>query len=88
MDQEELDRVNRIAASEVNKWGTIQNRRKRMNEKVEKLAELHTDWFLKTVRPILIEWFIHGHKHGMQERDKITYNTDNVFANVLRKKGE
>jgi hypothetical protein len=31
------------------------------------LAEGHVDWFLKTVRPLMIEHFIHGYKHGMDK---------------------
>ena len=31
----------------------------------KKLAENHVDWFLKTIRPLLIEHFIHGYKHGI-----------------------
>jgi len=35
----------------------------------EELAQAHVDWFLKTIRPLLITHFVHGFKHG-QERVK------------------
>ena len=36
------------------------------NEK--EMAEKHVDWFLKTIRTILIEHFRHGYKHGKEEK--------------------
>jgi hypothetical protein len=36
-------------------------------EKTRKLAEDHVDWFLKTIRPLLIEQFLHGYKHGRND---------------------
>jgi hypothetical protein len=30
----------------------------------EHMATEHVDWFLKMIRPILIEHMIHGYKHG------------------------
>jgi hypothetical protein len=39
-----------------------------MKKSVRKEAEQHVDWLLKTMRPLLIEEFIHGHKHGRQGR--------------------
>lgn len=38
----------------------------------EHMAEEHVDWFLKIIRPILIEHMMHGYKHGYQ--DAITSN--------------
>jgi hypothetical protein len=35
------------------------------DEKAKNLAESHVDWFLKAIRPLLVEHFIHGYKHGM-----------------------
>jgi len=32
--------------------------------KSESLAQEHVDWLLKLLRPLLIEHFIHGYKHG------------------------
>ncbi len=37
--------------------------------KGKNLAEKHVDWFLGTIRPLLIDRFIHGYKHGL-EADK------------------
>ena len=34
---------------------------------IQNLAEEHVDWFLKTVRPLLITEFLHGYKHGRSE---------------------
>lgn len=34
------------------------------------LASEHVDWFLKILRPLLIEHFIHGYKHGREHRDE------------------
>jgi len=33
----------------------------------EQMAIEHVDWFLKMIRPILIEHMIHGHKHGYNQ---------------------
>lgn len=33
----------------------------------ELLAEQHVDWLLKLLRPLLIEEFVHGYKHGREE---------------------
>lgn len=35
-----------------------------------KLAEEHVDWFLETIRPLLITHFEHGYKHGKEENGK------------------
>jgi hypothetical protein len=37
-------------------------------EYAERLAVAHVDWFLRTVRPLMIEQFIHGFKHGLETR--------------------
>jgi len=34
------------------------------------LAEAHVDWLLKTIRPLLISQFLHGYKHGREEKTK------------------
>jgi len=31
-------------------------------------AEAHVDWLLRVVRPLMIEQFIHGFKHGLETR--------------------
>lgn len=36
----------------------------------EKLCEEHVDWFLKIIRPILIEHMKHGYKHGFERGAK------------------
>jgi hypothetical protein len=36
-------------------------------EEMKALAEAHVDWFLKAVRPLLIDNFIHGIQHGLEE---------------------
>jgi len=33
----------------------------------EHMAEEHVKWFLKIIRPILIEHMMHGYKHGYQD---------------------
>ena len=33
----------------------------------KQLAEEHVDWWLASVRPLLIANFIHGFKHGQKE---------------------
>ncbi len=37
-----------------------------MVEHGKKLAEDHVDWFLNIIRPLLIEHFVHGFKHGAE----------------------
>ena len=34
----------------------------------EKLAKDHVDWFLRAVGPLLIMNFIHGYKHGKEDK--------------------
>lgn len=33
-----------------------------------KLAESHVEWFLGSIKPLLIEHFEHGFKHGLEAR--------------------
>ena len=33
------------------------------------LAEEHVDWLLRILRPILVEEFIHGYKHGVEDNE-------------------
>jgi hypothetical protein len=35
---------------------------------IEELAEAHVDWFLSTIRPLLITHFVHGYKHGRDDK--------------------
>ena len=32
----------------------------------KELAKEHVNWFLETIRPLLIEHFEHGFKHGVE----------------------
>lgn len=32
------------------------------------MAEAHVDWLLKTIRPLLISQFVHGYRHGRNDR--------------------
>jgi len=32
-----------------------------------RLAHEHIDWFLTTLRPLLMSHFIHGYKHGVED---------------------
>jgi hypothetical protein len=33
------------------------------------LAKEHVDWFLETLRPLLMTHFLHGYKHGQEDRE-------------------
>lgn len=35
-----------------------------LDEYSVKLAEAHVSWFLKSIRPLLIDHMVHGFKHG------------------------
>lgn len=35
-----------------------------------KMCEEHVDWFLKIIRPIIIEHMLHGYKHGFEDGSK------------------
>ena len=40
-------------------------------EKAEKMAKDHVDWYLQSIRPILIDFSVHFFKHGRKyEREK------------------
>ena len=39
-------------------------------EKIRELAEEHVDWFLHTVRPLLITFMVQGFKHGIESEKK------------------
>jgi DNA transposition AAA+ family ATPase len=47
---------------------------RREHKDAHALAESHVDWFLAAVRPLLIDNFVHGYKHGFEsvsnEKDK------------------
>jgi len=36
------------------------------------LAKQHVNWFLDTLRPLLIDHFVHGYKHGIDEAKSAT----------------
>lgn len=40
-------------------------------EAIRRKGEAHVDWFLRTVRPLMIEQFIHGYKHGLDARCEV-----------------
>lgn len=35
-----------------------------MNDRVKDMAVAHVDWWLSSVRQLLIDNFVHGYKHG------------------------
>ena len=39
-------------------------------KKIDKwdIAKDHVDWFLDTLRPLLMSHFLHGYKHGFQRK--------------------
>ena len=43
---------------------------KKVDEQKEdsvELAEDHVEWFLRLIKPLLISYFVHGYKHGIEE---------------------
>lgn len=42
------------------------------------LAEHHVEWFLKTLRPLLIDHMTHGFKHGMDYKSRYSVLQPNV----------
>ena len=38
-----------------------------LSSKKDDLAKAHVDWFLETLRPLLISHFVHGYKHGFDD---------------------
>ena len=38
-------------------------------DNAQKLAEDHVDWLLEIMRPLLVEEFIHGYKHGQESKE-------------------
>ncbi len=47
-------------------------------DKVTKLATDHVEWFLSTLKPLLISHFVHGFKHGA-ETTKSTVTIGGVY---------
>jgi hypothetical protein len=45
-------------------------------DEATKLATDHVEWFLSTLKPLLISHFVHGFKHGVEDsnKDKIKIN--------------
>lgn len=33
----------------------------------KQMSEEHVDWFLKMIRPLLVEHMIHAYKHGVED---------------------
>ena len=44
---------------------------KEQQEESIKLAENHVDWLLSVLRPLMIEEFKHGYRHGFEAADNI-----------------
>jgi len=40
------------------------------DEKVKKVAVDHVDWYLNSIRPLLIDHMVHGIKHGVEEPER------------------
>ena len=34
-----------------------------------KIATAHVEWFLSAIKPLLIDNFVHGYKHGKNDKD-------------------
>ena len=45
----------------------------RVIRKMNKKAVDHVDWFLKTIRPLLLSQFKHGYKHGVDDSENDFY---------------
>ena len=39
-------------------------------EKIREVAEGHVDWYLSSIKPLLIDHMVHGIKHGIQEPER------------------
>jgi len=39
-------------------------------EKIRELAKNHVGWYLESIRPLLIDNFIHGYKHGAADAEE------------------
>ena len=50
-------------------------------KKGKKLATEHVDWFLSTIRPLLISHFEHGYKHGVESIDE----SEPVFSDQVKR---
>lgn len=44
----------------------IQAADKTSMDHAKKTAVEHVDWFLSAIRPLLIDHFVHGYKHGVE----------------------
>lgn len=47
-----------------------------------KLAEEHVDWFLETIRPLLIEFMTHGYKHGTKDKKNLFQEEEEGFIRM------
>ena len=47
-------------------------------EKGKMLSEAHVDWQLRLLRPLLISYFEHGFKHGIEECAETPQDEQNV----------
>jgi hypothetical protein len=49
-------------------------------EEITKLASDHIDWFLKAIRPLLIDNFVHGYKHGHEDTQHGKINKNEIIS--------
>lgn len=42
-------------------------------DKADMLAENHVNWLLDTLRPLMIEEFRHGYRHGWEDKYNLTF---------------
>jgi len=40
------------------------------NDKIRKVAESHVDWYLDSIRPLLVDHMMHGIKHGLENKEE------------------
>ena len=45
------------------------------------IAEAHVNWFLEIIRPLLIEHFVHGFKHGVNSTNPLNGTLEDENGN-------
>ena len=55
-------------------------------ERVSRLAAAHVDWFLKAIRPLLIDNFVHGYAHGLENSEQILSDEATIYSDGLKLK--
>ena len=54
--------------------------------KAKNMAIDHVDWFLAAIRPLLIDHFVHGHKHGRDDESAdILTQVSETLNNTVKK---